>query len=146
MEFALRQAKDDEMSFVFAAWIRSTASSAPARVWHDGEGTIRTRRMNRRVWEVQLSARIARLRQTSQLLVAEFAGALLGFVCCDLDTRSLHFVYVESTFRRRGLARRMLGRVGTPEEGWRYTHWTPLVEELPVPEDWRWDEGGLESR
>lgn len=146
MDFTLRPARDDEMSFVYAGWIRSCAPCAPARVWHDGKGTIRTKRMNRRAWEALLSARIARLRETAQTLVAELAGSLLGFVCFDLDARSLHFVYVEWKFQRKGLARRMLNRVGTPEEGWRYTHWTPLVEELPVPSDWRWDEGGLESR
>lgn len=146
MDFTLRPARDDEMSFVYAGWIRSSAASAPARVWRDGRGTLRTRRMNRRAWESALSTRVTRLRVTSMLLVAELEGALLGFVCYDLDGYWLHFVYVEGRFRRKGLAARMLNRVGTPEEGWRYTHWTPLVEELPVPGDWRWDEGGLEAR
>jgi hypothetical protein len=92
---------------------------------------------------VQLSARIARLLDRSTVLVAELEGALLGFCCYEPGI--LHFVYVEMKFRRKGVAHALLVRAEMGDAT-QYTHWTPLVRQLPVPESWSWDETSLERR
>lgn len=142
--FTLRPTTPREEAFVFAGWIRSSASFVPSKVYrpNEGKGPLTTKSMHGKVWTDLLALRICRLMPL--VMVAEAEGALIGFVCGDRDAGLLHYVYVERRFRRRGVASRMLAHIGfDAKKPVTVTHWTPFADLLLTAP--HWDERSLEK-
>lgn len=121
--FNLRLVRPDEMPFVYAAWIRSSnrEDCRPARVYKARDSSrLITLYMDQKIWEALLSKRIATLQDN--IYVAESEGSLIGFI--SHNSKTLNYVYVESKFRRHGLAAEMLKLAGIGSRPV-ITHWTP---------------------
>jgi GNAT superfamily N-acetyltransferase len=132
----LRPPNPEEHAFVFAGWIRSCRFFPPGfYVNHE------RRSLPLKTWETVLHRRIERLM--GRVLVAEEQGALTGFVCANAlkVPSSLHYVYVEHRFRRRGVATFLLRMLDADA---RYTHLTDDLRYIREP-GWIWDPTALEE-
>lgn len=108
---SVRPAIDADITFVRASW-------------HTNFWKFARKRLEKKVYDPEQERRINRLVFKSRVLVAffpEVPDEILGWSCISGDT--LHYVYVKSVYRRRGIATGLVPGVKT------YTHATDRVGE-----------------
>lgn len=134
-----------ELNFVRNSWLLSFKKARPARIRYDDTGHVTSHRQmpwpeyvvlqNRRI-----NATLARPTVTTLLAESrQVPGTLCGWSCVEATSGGVvvHYVYVAQAFRRFGVARALLA--GLEHGAASYSHWTPVVDALPVPAAWTWD-------
>ena len=129
----LRELREDDRPFVAKSWLESFAGS------HDA-GPI-PMHLYRPVYRAAIAWLIG--RSDSKTIVAcsaENDSLILGWSCGGNTSRHgkvLHYVFVKSWYRRRGIATSLIAALGlAPAEPFIYTYRTPLWRELRNSRSW----------
>lgn len=105
-----------DQAMVYIDWLRSYQPSLDVR----GTGPTEYRDgMGRRI------LRLLAASQTAIAVHASYPTAALGWCCFAGD--AVHFVYVKSEARRKGIAHELLASIGEPR---RYSHRTYMLKKI----------------
>jgi GNAT superfamily N-acetyltransferase len=104
--FELRDGTEDDLRFVFATWLRGHWAGQEAARLSMGE-------MRRDDYFALQHQRIDNLlASTARIRVAHPTGrplVIAGWACIDQAPAVLHYVHVKEPYRRKGVARRLIG-------------------------------------
>lgn len=131
LAIALRPARPGDASFVINSWLKSYASSdaakvLPREVYFRGQHGLITAILGREGTRVLVAC------------MADDTDAILGWACVEGSV--VHFTYVKQTYRRLGVAKRLLAPLLA--QACTYTHRARGLGELPVPSRWTFDPYG----
>jgi GNAT superfamily N-acetyltransferase len=121
----IRQATKDQLSFVFATWLRNYK--------HSSQFARKIKNATFFKWHHLVIERIFE-RPGTQVLVATPQGEsepILGYAVLEQqDCPVVHYVYVKDDWRKMGIATKLVAASRLPLEKAVFTHYTSALDEL----------------
>jgi len=118
----IRKATEADLPLIYSSWIRSYRTGK-ARKGLPGRGGVRYAESQHQI--------VTRLLSRSDVRVACYAKnpqLILGWVCLEPETSTVHYVYVKSAYRGLGVVRDLLGTLLW--QPCRYSHKTRKVRAM----------------
>lgn len=122
----IRAANKDDISFVYAVWLRSYKHDSPQTNYIHADVFFPN---HQRALDLALS--------DPNVLVSiacdhEDPGLIFGFLASEPRIKTVHYIYVKKPFRERGFAAMLLEHQGIPKdcEGWMCSHLTKSLLDL----------------
>ncbi len=122
----IRQATKDQLSFVFATWLRNYK--------HSSQFARKIKNATFFKWHHLVIERIFD-RPNTLVLIATPQGEsepILGYAVLEAQdgTPVIHYVYVKDDFRRMGIATKLIAASRLPLDRAVFTHYTSALDEL----------------